>query len=424
MNLHRQGKSGTFHIIRRVPKRFASLGLGTFFKKSLHTGDQRVAEKKAAQVWEFVLLEWEARLAGRDDEAVAYHAKLVEIAEALGHAYLPADELAEKPMTTILARIKTAKGASPEVIDAALGASKAPALPLSQLAEIYETLMAVENKDKSEGQLQRWRTGVERTTNAFIAAVGDVDVVDVDPSMAYRYKAALSKRITKGEISAYTGNREMYTLNAAIKRVAKNRFAVDMDPFQGLLFQEKKQKKRNRQVSFDTEWITGRILAEGALAGINEQCRDLWLIMINTPVRPAELAALQSRTIRLDHDVPHISIEPDGRQVKTVFAERTVPLVGRSLDIMRRYPNGFTRYYHRAPSWSANISKGLKRRGLLPTDQHKAYSLRHSLSDRLLNAGCPDRIKDQLMGHAEDGTPYGEGLWLETAQEWLQRVAV
>ena len=39
--------------------------------------------------------------------------------------------------------------------------------------------------------------------------------------------------------------------------------------------------------------------------------------MINTGARPSKVAAPTAGVIRLDSDVPHISIAPEGRQLKT-----------------------------------------------------------------------------------------------------------
>ncbi|MGR3661002.1 MAG: hypothetical protein ACU0CA_07415 [Paracoccaceae bacterium] len=61
-------------------------------------------------------------------------------------------------------------------------------------------------------------------------------------------------------------------------------------------------------------------MAPGALDGLNSEACGILLGMVNTGYRPSEGAALRADTIRLDCDVPHISIEPDGRQVKSIYA--------------------------------------------------------------------------------------------------------
>lgn len=57
--------------------------------------------------------------------------------------------------------------------------------------------------------------------------------------------------------------------------------------------------------------------------------------------------------------------------------------------------------------------KHLRKEKLLPTVDHKIYSLRHSFQDRLTEIGVPDRIQVQLMGHRFKRTQYGQGASLE-----------
>lgn len=83
------------------------------------------------------------------------------------------------------------------------------------------------------------------------------------------------------------------------------------------------------------KWIKEKLLAPGALDGLNPEARAILIAMVNTGCRPSELAALTVNTIKLNHNVPHISIEPEGRQVKTKHARRIVPLLGVSLEAMR-----------------------------------------------------------------------------------------
>lgn len=424
MSIQRRGKSGTFILYRRVPVRYAPLGLGKFYKKSLKTEDRDHAQQKADEIWRLKICEWDALLAGEATRAGEYHQRVVEVADRLGHPYLSASELSGAPLSAILHRVHSVDGSSEVQADALLGGSEPPPLSLSGLAEAYEVIMRPDNIQKDEAQMTRWRTGIDRTVAAFIDAVGDRSILDLTPADAFTYKTRLSDRLAAGEIAAYTVNREMYTLNAALKRTIKNHFGKDVDLFGGLLVKDKKSKRRNRQVSFASDWITGKLMDRSLYGRTNAEAIDVFLCMVNTPVRPSELLALRGATIHLDHDIPHISVEPDGRETKTAAAERQLPLVGLSLEIFQRYPEGFPRYQGKANTWSAVINKQLRGNGLMPTSEHKAYSLRHSLSDRLLNAGCSEAIKDQLFGHVEDGTPYGEGVWLKTAQEWLKRAAL
>ena len=59
---------------------------------------------------------------------------------------------------------------------------------------------------------------------------------------------------------------------------------------------------------------------------------------------------------------------------------------------------------------------------LKPTPAHSLYSLRHTFKDRLRDAGAPEEVIDELMGHKKSGPKYGRGHMLENKYEWLKRI--
>ncbi len=73
---------------------------------------------------------------------------------------------------------------------------------------------------------------------------------------------------------------------------------------------------------------------------------------------------------------------------------------------------------------SATVNKFLRANGLLETDDHSLYSLRHSFEERMLAAGIDDRIRRDLFGHALDRERYGGGASLEMARDLLIPLAL
>ncbi|MEQ8657447.1 MAG: hypothetical protein RIC24_09085 [Hyphomicrobiales bacterium] len=120
--------------------------------------------------------------------------------------------------------------------------------------------------------------------------------------------------------------------------------------------------------------------------------------------------------------MPHISIEPEGRQLKSHYARRVIPLTGVSLEAIKRYPEGFPRYRNRA-TLSAAVNKFLRANGLLETPRHSMYSLRHAFEDRMLAAGIDDRIRRDLFGHLLDRVRYGKGASLEHVAALVRGIA-
>lgn len=122
--------------------------------------------------------------------------------------------------------------------------------------------------------------------------------------------------------------------------------------------------------------------------------------------------------------MPNIAIEPEGRQLKSVYAKRVIPLTGVSLEAFRAFPDGFPRYRQSSAGLSATVNKYLKANGLLETPAHSFYSLRHAFEDRMLAAGIDDRIRRDLFGHRLDRERYGKGASLEHVARLVREIAL
>lgn len=183
-----------------------------------------------------------------------------------------------------------------------------------------------------------------------------------------------------------------------------------------------KEGEKKTRPAFSEGWIRDKILAPGALDRLNAEARAILLGMVNTGYRPSEGEALAADQIILDGPVPHISIEPVGRQLKSQYARRKIPLLGVSLEAFKQFPNGFPRYRSSA-ALSATVNKYLRTHGLLETPDHSMYSLRHSFEERMLAAGIDDRVRRDLFGHRLDRERYGGGASLEMAHRLLKPIA-
>lgn len=217
-----------------------------------------------------------------------------------------------------------------------------------------------------------------------------------------------------------SANKDFIHLGAMWRTVNKlKRLRLDL-PVSGLALETQAPKTR---AAFSPDWIRDRLLAPGALDGLNTEARVIVLGMVNTGYRPSEGASLLPHHIRLDANVPHIAIEPEGRQLKSRYARRVIPLTGVSLEAFRTCPQGFPRYRDN-PSLSATVNKYMRENRLMQTPAHTLYSLRHAFEDRMLKAGIDDRIRRDLFGHRLNRERYGEGASLEQAHELLTRIAI
>ena len=156
---------------------------------------------------------------------------------------------------------------------------------------------------------------------------------------------------------------------------------------------------------------------------IADERRLLIALISDTGMRLSEALGLVWTDIYLDHEYPHISLEPHPwRPLKTTGSKRLIPLVGASLEaikIMHRQRTTqflFNTYTDtsgcKGNSCSAALNKWLKQH--LP--KAVIHSFRHSFRDRLRNAGVQSEMIDQLGGWANQsvGQGYGEGYSLKS----------
>jgi hypothetical protein len=80
VSIHQRGK--VYWLKRRVPKRYASFEARKEIWRSLKTDSPAAAKQKAEAVWSELIEGWEARLAGRSDEAEERFAAAQDLADA------------------------------------------------------------------------------------------------------------------------------------------------------------------------------------------------------------------------------------------------------------------------------------------------------------------------------------------------------
>lgn len=415
-------KKVTFHHYQAVPKRFRHLEKSAMVWASLKTDSEAIALAKAAQIEAMNLARWEMIEAGQTENAAAQYDAIRKLAASRGFAYLPAADIAAGRLRDLADRIKEIERAGGDTVvrDALLGAVPVPRLRMSGLVDRFADLTKDRRANKSPDQLRRWRHARDRAVANFVAAVGDIEVAEITRADALKFRDWWWQRVEREGVQASTANKDIVALAAMIAAVCKFEGRDNPKRFSGLMFAEDK----GQRPPFSRDWIAGRLLAAGALAGLNAQARDVLIALINTGARPSELIELRAAQIRLDTNLPHILIEPAaGHDLKTKQSRREIPLVGVSLDAMRRNRDGFARYRGKPSNWSALVTKYLRKHGLLESARHTAYSLRHTFSDSLVNAGIDSRIRKELMGHKVEGQIYGDGASLPVKFEAIGKIA-
>lgn len=422
MKLTRRGPY--LYIRKRVPLRYASIEPRALVWISLHTDSETVARAKAPAIWNSMIEAWEARLAGDTTDADAAYAAAKNLAHARGYRFLSAKQVATLSLAEILDRVEAVpvKQGVPDRVTAAalLGGAVPPEITVSRALEDYWTLARDKIRLKSEDQIRRWQNPLKKATANFIGVVGDKALKDISADDMLEFRDWWVTKIKTEGLTPNSANKDFIHLGVIWKTVNKLKRLGLVLPLGDLALREGEKKQRP---AFSVEWIRDRLLARGALDGLNTEARYILLGMVNTGYRPSEGASLLPEHIRLDHNVPHISIEPGERELKSAYARRKIPLLGVSLEAFRASPLGFPRYRDN-PSLSDTVNKFLRENGLLETPAHTLYGLRHSFEDRMLAAGIDDRIRRDLFGHRLTRERYGDGASLEQAQALLWPVAL
>lgn len=426
-------EAGRYYFVKRVPKTLEGKVLGENGKPlkrvrfALRTDSLTVANTKAAKVAEQIEAEWAALEAGDGKSARAHYLAARRLAEARGVPYVPMKDLVDGNLEDLVSRVLSlaqADGglASKATVEAVLGAVPETLPRLSEILPEFFELTRTRHVRKSEAQLKTWKNSRERAVRTWVEVTGDPPLNHITRADALKFRKYWSDRILAEKMAGDVANKDLSHLGN-IWRVWCEAHSVDLpSPFSGLKLEGHPTVKRP---PFTADWITGHIMAPGALDRLNEEARDFLLVMVNTGLRPHEAIDAPMEDWHLDHNIPHLAIAAHGRELKTAHTARDLPLVGVSLEAARRIvARGPSRYFQKSGAWSALVGKYLRNNNLIEVAGQTPYSLRHSVEDRLLAAGVDDRVRADILGHRYERPRYGTGGALVARLDALRKIAL
>ena len=358
---------------------------------------------------------------------------------ARGFVYSPIEQIVAKDdIGDLLERLKVVapvdKGrpsrAEDREAEALLGTVEAPPVTVSQAFEIYCNEIAVSDlMHKSPKQKKLWMKTKRRGVQYFIDLIGDKPMTEITRQDGLAFFKWWSSRVmpkdgTKG-LQPNTANRDLGNVRLLYSSYFKHIGDEDRpNPFRNLSFKDAHKKTRkNATPPFESDWIRDRILVPELFDDLNEQARLIIYALIETGCRPSEIANLKPKQIHLDAEVPYISIAPTNRmEIKTNSSIREIPLVGISLEAMKRAPKGFPHYYDRNDLLSQALMSAFRNRNLFPTPRHRIYSFRHSFEKRMIEAGIDTELRKLLMGHADERPKYGDGGAMAFRRDELMKI--
>jgi hypothetical protein len=274
------------------------------------------------------------------------------------------------------------------------------ALPtLTQLRDEYYDRTKTRHLKKSAMQIKKWQQKRDRAVRNFLNVIvpgpdpekKDLPLADVNRAAALKFRDWWQSKV-EGGLKIDTANKDLSHLSEMLRMWAKLTDTPLDDPFAGLRLEGKDESEKP---AFSRGWIESKILSPGALDGLNDEARDVLLIMLNTALRPSEITDAPLSDYETTANLPYLRVAPNGRELKVVHTRRDIPLLGISLEAARRIVarGGIKRYRHKAGAWSAVVNKFMSTNGLRESPAHTAYSIRHYVENELL-AAKPVKTKD------------------------------
>jgi len=415
--------AGFWHLVRRVPKEFSCIEKRRFV--TLTTGVAIVDDPKGVAAQRIVrelddtlFAFWRDRKAGCNTEGTRRYSEAVKLSREVGFPYRPNHELLidvhglVERLEALEARHSTVKKAE---AFAAIGAVAKPAVMLSAMIDIYKELNIAEISRRSPAQQHRWDTSRKTALDAFIEIIGgDRPMSELDFETVMSVNAHVQKRIANKEIVHDTANKLIGRVAALWRDINRQKRLNLPDCFHGTRI---KGGEDSQRVAFPVSHVQDKILAPGMFYALNDEARDLIYLVAETGIRPSEAVNVLPHHIVLNNDVPYLKIVAEKRVTKTKSSPREVPLVGLALEVMRRHPKGFPRYYDKAASLEALVSKAFRARGLILEDGQSFYSLRHTFENRLQAARAPEKV----IRHKWHREKYGK-VPLEEKAYWVDQI--
>lgn len=418
-----------WHYVRRVPLEHAEDDARGVIRTSLKTSSIEVARARRDALAEADEAFWASLTVAPAEAAVQRYRSAKKRAMAKGFIYSPIEVLVQAPVEQVIERVKAVEASGPESEEdaaALLGAVPESAPPVSQAFKIYCDEIAISDTlGKSPEQAASWKKVKLRAVNNFIAVCGDLgmDGIGREHGRAfYNWWAERLKPTAKRRLNPNSANRDLGNMRKLFTAYWEYEGEEDRDnPFRNLRFSASVKKDIP---PFEPVFIEKRIMEPNIFDGLNREAVLLVYALIETGCRPSELANLLPEQILLDGEVPHIQIKPrTDRELKSGSSVRDIPLIGVSLEAMKASQQGFPHYRDKGALLSASLLKAFRTRGLLPTEDHRIYSFRHSFEKRMLEAGLDYGLRCKLMGHRNTRPEYGDGGSLSFRQAQLEKIA-
>ena len=153
--------------------------------------------------------------------------------------------------------------------------------------------------------------------------------------------------------------------------------------------------------------------------------------MFETGCSYSEIIGLESEDVNLNKYNPYIVIRSNSlRQIKNIYKRRIIPLVGISLDKIKKVykvsnkESLFKDYSDILELFKFKNEKKINNE-LKNLSNGKTYiSFKYSLIERLKSINCPESVICDLIGMAKREIFYGSEITLDIKSSWLDQIKV
>ncbi len=382
--------------------------------------------------------EWERQLAGaKGNLGREEFGEILALGQARGLGYTTTEKLLNGKIDELIERLDAVaqEPSNSSLVTLALGGVDLPSVKVSEMPERMARLLADDVGGKNPRQVREWNNKWKRAAKNFIACVGDRPIAEISATDAKKFQSFWSKKRKSAKQTTDHVNKEIGRMRAIVDAYFKEIEVENYsNPFSGMSLDKTGAENRSRSQNkreLPAKWIPEVLLNFEAIAGLNDEARDIAIIIGETGTRASEVYDMPEEHIFLDAAVPHflIKVEEEGdqqRQVKNTWSIRKVPLIGHALEAMKRHPKGFPRYRGNA-NYSNAINKYLRERGLFPGKGLTIRALRHTFETRLRRAGVENEERAQLMGHSlrqlRGREVYGDETKLRIRALYLELIA-
>ena len=154
-------------------------------------------------------------------------------------------------------------------------------------------------------------------------------------------------------------------------------------------------------------------------------------IMFETGCSYSEIIGLESEDVDLNKYNPFIVVRSNSlRQVKNIYKRRIIPLVGISLDKIKKINkisnSGplFEGYNHVPELLKFKNEKKINNELKILSNGKTSISFKYSLIERLKSINCPESVICDLIGMAKRESFYSNEVTLDIKSSWLDQIKI